>query len=84
VQNIEVQVAQRGLITLPKALRDAYGIRPGDKLTLLDLGGVFVLSPRRSEVEALADRLAAEWQGRGETLESMLGALREERARYGG
>jgi bifunctional DNA-binding transcriptional regulator/antitoxin component of YhaV-PrlF toxin-antitoxin module len=71
------------LITLPKALRDAYGIRRGDTLTLLDLGGVFVLSPRRSEVDVLADRLSAGWQGKGEALESMLQALREERARYG-
>jgi AbrB family looped-hinge helix DNA binding protein len=83
VRNIEVQVVQRGLITLPKALRDTYGIRPGDTLTLLDLGGIFVLSPRRSEVDTLADRLGAEWQGKGETLESMLQVLREERARYG-
>ena len=68
---------------MPKALRDIYGIHPGDTLTLLDLGGVFVLSPRRSEVDALADRLGVEWQGKGETLESMLQVLREERARYG-
>jgi AbrB family looped-hinge helix DNA binding protein len=84
VRNIEVQVVQRGLITLPKALRDTYGIRPGDTLTLLDLGGIFVLSPRRSEVDALADRVGAQWRGKGETLESMLQALREERAQYGG
>jgi AbrB family looped-hinge helix DNA binding protein len=83
VQRTEVQVDRRGLIALPKALRDAYGIRPGDTLTLLDLGGIFVLSPCRSEVDTLADRLGTEWQGKGETLESMLQALREERARYG-
>jgi len=77
-----VQVAQRGLITLPKALRKAYGIEPGDTLTLLDLGGVFVLAPARSEVEALADQLAREWSGRGETLETMLRALREDREKY--
>jgi len=82
MKTVIVQVAQRGLITLPKTLREAYGIRPGDTMTLLDLDGVFVLSPRRSEVDAIADKLAAEWQARGETLESMLQALREERARY--
>lgn len=82
MKTVTVQVAQRGLITLPKTLREAYGIRPGDTMTLLDLDGVFVLSPRRSEVDAIADKLAAEWQARGETLESMLQALREERARY--
>jgi AbrB family looped-hinge helix DNA binding protein len=83
VQSTTVQVAQRGLITLPKTLREDYNIRPGDLLTLLDIGGVFVLSPRRSEVDAMADRVRSEWQDQGETLESMLQALREERAKYG-
>ena len=83
MQTLTVRVAQRGLVTLPKALREAYDIRPGDQLTLLDLGGVFILSPRRSEVDAIADRLAQEWKSQGETLESMLQALREERERYG-
>ena len=82
VESTKVQVAQRGLITLPKALREDYDIRPGDSMTLLDIGGVFVLSPRRSEVDALADRVCSEWQEQGETLESMLQALREERAQY--
>jgi AbrB family looped-hinge helix DNA binding protein len=77
-----LQVAQRGLITLPKALRETYGISPGDTLTLLDLGGVFVLAPRSSEVDAIADQLADRWKAQGETLETMLQALREERARY--
>jgi AbrB family looped-hinge helix DNA binding protein len=82
--SMRLQVAQRGLITLPKALRQAYGIRPGDELTLLDLGGVFLLTPKSSQVDALADRIAAELRSKGETLESMLQALHEERERYGG
>jgi AbrB family looped-hinge helix DNA binding protein len=81
---MRLQVAQRGLITIPKALREAYGIQPGDELTLLDLGGVFVLTPQPSQVDALANQIAAELQARGETLESMLQALREERQRYAG
>jgi len=83
MQTFAVQVAQRGLITLPKPLRDAHRIRIGDTMTLHDLGGVFVLSPRLSRVDALADRLAARWQERGETLETLLLALQEERERLG-
>ena len=82
MSSITLQVAQRGLITIPKALRDIYNIRSGDALTLLDLGGVFVLTPQRSEVDALAERIAAQWQDKGETLESMLQTLREEREQY--
>lgn len=80
---ITLQLAQRGLVTLPKALRDAYHLEAGDTLTLIDLGGVFVLSPRRAEVDRLADQLAQDLAARGESLESMLTALRESRERYG-
>jgi AbrB family looped-hinge helix DNA binding protein len=79
-----VQIAKRGLLTIPKALREAYNIESGDTFTLLDLGGVFVLSPRPSEVDALANTIAADLQAQGETLESMLQALREEREKYAG
>lgn len=82
MQTFTVQVAQRGLVTLPKEVRQAYNIQPGQQMTLLDLDGVFVLSPRPSQVDALADRIADELAGRGETLESMLQALREVRAGY--
>lgn len=74
-----LQLAQRGVLTLPKTLRENYNFQPGDSFTLLDLGGVFVLSPRRSEIDALADRLTQSLTQQGETLETMLQALREER-----
>ena len=81
---ITVQMTQRGVIILPKALRERYKLRPGDRFTLLDLGGIFVLTPRRSEIDALADRITQDLTERGETLVTMLQILREERERYGG
>ena len=78
-----IELAQRGILTLPKALRERYQLQAGDSFTLLDLGGVFVLSPRRSEIDSIADRLKNELTEKGETLESMLHTLREERERYG-
>jgi AbrB family looped-hinge helix DNA binding protein len=79
----KVQVVRRGLITLPKELREQNRIDEGDTLTLIDLGeGVFVMSPRRSRVDEIANKLAREWRESGETLESMLTALREVRAEY--
>ena len=79
----KVQVVRRGLITLPKELRDQSHINEGDTLTLIDLGdGVVVMSPRRSRVDGIADKLAKEWQDSGATLESMLTTLREVRAEY--
>ena len=79
----QIQVVRRGIITLPKELREHNNIEEGDTLTLIDLGdGVFVISPRRSRVDEIANKLAREWQDSGESLESMLSTLREVRAEY--
>lgn len=79
----QVQVVRRGIITLPKELRDQNNIEEGDMMTLIDIGdGVVIMSPRRSRVDEIANKLAREWQDSGETLESMLTTLREVRAEY--
>jgi AbrB family looped-hinge helix DNA binding protein len=79
----QVQVVRRGIITLPKELREHNNIEEGDTLTLIDLGdGVVVMSPKRSRVDEIADKLAKEWRDSGESLESMLSTLREVRAEY--
>jgi bifunctional DNA-binding transcriptional regulator/antitoxin component of YhaV-PrlF toxin-antitoxin module len=80
VQSFTLHVAQRGLITLPQTVRKAYDIQPGQEMTLVDLDGVLVLSPRPSQIDPLADELARQLAARGESLESMLQALREVRA----
>jgi bifunctional DNA-binding transcriptional regulator/antitoxin component of YhaV-PrlF toxin-antitoxin module len=81
VDNRTLRMAERGVITIPKVMRDEYDLQPGATFTLLDLGGVFVLSPRDSEIDALTDRIAKQWAQDGQSLESMLQALREERDR---
>jgi bifunctional DNA-binding transcriptional regulator/antitoxin component of YhaV-PrlF toxin-antitoxin module len=70
------------VITFPKTLRESYRLKAGDEFTLLDIGGVFVLAPVRSQIDALADQITEALVDQGETLESMLVALREERERY--
>ena len=80
---LTLTISQRGVVTLPKAIRDRYRLEPGDHLTLLDLDGVMVLSPVKSEIDAVADRIAQELEKKGESLESMLLTLREAREKYG-
>ena len=75
-KTLTAQISQRGVLTLPKALRDRYKIKPGDVVTVIDLGGAFVISPRRSEVDRLADEISSTLAERGESLESMLISLR--------
>jgi AbrB family looped-hinge helix DNA binding protein len=79
----QVQVVRRGIITLPKELRDQNNFEEGDTLTLINLGdGVVLMRPGRSRVDEIADKLASQWQDSGESLESMLNTLREVRAEY--
>ncbi len=81
MESIQLHMAQRGVITIPKSLRESYGMQPGDTLTLIDLDGIFVIIPRRSEIDEIAGKIASQWATEGETLESMLQALRQERGR---
>ena len=79
----QVQVVRRGIITLPKELREHNNIEEGDMLTLIDLGdGVVVISPQRSRVDEIANKLAKEWQDSGESLETMSSTLRAVRIEY--
>jgi bifunctional DNA-binding transcriptional regulator/antitoxin component of YhaV-PrlF toxin-antitoxin module len=80
-----LQLSEDGEVILPEAWQENYGLQPGDPLMLYDLGdGVLVLkmTQRRSTIDILADRIRADLEEQGETLETMLQALREERERY--
>ena len=79
IRTDSLQMAQRGQITFPKPIREKYALSAGTEFTIIDLGGVFVLSPRPSRIDDLAEKIADELRDRGESLESMLLALREER-----
>jgi len=75
----QVQVARRGIITLPAPVRRKLAIQEGQFLTLLDLDGALILVPQTLETDRLADRLAAQWRAQGVDLETMLKTLREVR-----
>lgn len=73
-----IEIKQRGQVTLPKRLRDRYGLTEGKRMTLIDLGGgVFVLSPKESKVDERADRIRDRLLASGATLEDMLAELRQ-------
>lgn len=77
-----MQVRDRGVVTLPKPLRERYGLGVGDILDVLDLDGVFVLSPRASVVPELAAEIERLRLEAGYTTEELLESLRGERERY--
>lgn len=77
-----VQVRQRGNLTLPVEIRERYGIEPGDTFRLLDLDGIFVLTPMVPMVPELAREIERARVEAGLETADLLLALREERRRY--
>lgn len=81
VSEDRVQIGKRGTVTLPAQLRKRYGLDAGDLLTVLDLGGVFVLSPEVSVVSKIAREIEKLREEEGLSLEELLKGLDEERRR---
>ncbi|MFQ6058047.1 MAG: AbrB/MazE/SpoVT family DNA-binding domain-containing protein [Anaerolineae bacterium] len=79
---VTVQVRQRGNLTLPAELRSKYGIRPGDTFRLIDLDGIFVLTPMVPMVPELAREIERARLEAGLTVDELLKGLREQRERY--
>lgn len=77
-----VQVRQRGTLTLPAELREKYGIEPGDTFRLVDLGGIFVLTPMVTMVPELAREIERARLEAGLSIEELLTVLREQREHY--
>ena len=77
-----VQIRQRGALTFPAELRQKYGIREGDTYQLIDLDGIFVLTPLVSIVPELAREIERARLEAGLSIEGLLRTLREEREKY--
>lgn len=77
-----VQVRQRGTFTIPAEMRQKYGIEVGDTFNVIDLDGIFVLTPMTPMVPELAREIEKMRLEIGLDTVELLQALREERARY--
>lgn len=77
-----IQVRQRGTLTLPASLREKYRIEPGDTFRLVDLDGIFVLTPMVPLVPELAREIERLRREAGVTTEELLAGLREQREVY--
>lgn len=77
-----IQVRQRGTLTLPAELRQRYRIQPGDTFRLVDIDGIFVLTPMAPLVPELAREIERARIEAGLSVEEMLKELRQQRERY--
>ncbi|MBC8509555.1 MAG: AbrB/MazE/SpoVT family DNA-binding domain-containing protein [Chloroflexi bacterium] len=77
-----LQVRKRGVLTLPSELRERYAIHEGDTFRLVDMDGIFVLTPMVPMVPELAREIERARLEAGVSLEELLRGLREQRQRY--
>jgi AbrB family looped-hinge helix DNA binding protein len=69
-------------VTLPARIRERYDLSEGDPLTLVDLDGAILLSPRVSVADKLSSEIEYLTTEAGLSLDDLLKGLREQRARY--
>jgi len=70
-----VPVNEQGAQALLDELRNRYGLDSGDTVSLVDLGGVLVLSPGRSRVSQLAGQIQEKREAAGLGVEDLLEGL---------
>jgi AbrB family looped-hinge helix DNA binding protein len=73
-----IQIRQRGTVTLPQALREKYGLADGDPLTIVDLDGAILLTPKVLIVPRLASEMERLRKARGFSLKDLGGPARED------
>ncbi len=77
-----IQVRQRGIMTLPANLREKYDITEGDTFRVIDLDGIFVLTPMVSMLPELTRAIEKTRLEAGLSIEELLHSLREKREQY--
>lgn len=77
-----IQVRKRGVMTLPANLRQKYNIEEGDTYRVLDLDGLFVLTPMVPMVPELAREIEAMRLEEGISIQELLEGLRQQREQY--
>jgi bifunctional DNA-binding transcriptional regulator/antitoxin component of YhaV-PrlF toxin-antitoxin module len=73
-----IQVRGRGTLTLPASLREKYRLGEGDPLTVVDLDGAVLLSPRLLVVPRLAAEMERLRRARKLSLKDLGGPTRED------
>jgi len=69
----EVELRERGQVTLPKSLRDALHLEPGEMLRAARVGNAIVLTPQRMDLDALRRQVRKLMKQHGVSAEDLLG-----------
>lgn len=79
--DVIIQIRNRGASTLPVNIREKFGIKAGDTFRLVDLDGVFVLTPMAPTVPELAREIEQARLEAGLSIDDLIHSLREQRQR---
>ncbi len=52
-----IEFIKKGQVTIPKRIRESLDIEPGQKGTLIEVGGAILILPRPSQIPALFDEV---------------------------
>lgn len=73
-----IQIRQRGTLTIPREIRDKYGLAEGDPLTIVDLDGAILLTPKLLVVPRIAEELTKLRRSRRLSLRDLGGPARQD------
>mgnify|MGYP001102397403 CR=1 FL=1 len=57
IKTSEIELRERGQLTLPKSLREALRLEPGEMLRAAKVGNAIVLTPQRMDLDALRQQM---------------------------
>ncbi|MHB0878896.1 MAG: AbrB/MazE/SpoVT family DNA-binding domain-containing protein [Anaerolineae bacterium] len=78
----EAVLRDRGVLTLPKDVRERNDFEPGTRFQVIDIGqGTIVLARQASVLAELADELSRALEAADVSLDDLLEAARQERQR---
>ncbi len=72
LQASEIELRDRGQLTLPKSLRDALSLETGDALRAVRIANAIVLTPRRMSLDALRKQMRRLMKQHGVSAEEIL------------
>jgi bifunctional DNA-binding transcriptional regulator/antitoxin component of YhaV-PrlF toxin-antitoxin module len=75
MKSTRVRLKARGTIALPREIADKYCLEQGAEVSIVDLDGVVVVSPKRSIVPKLAAEIEQMRLEAGLTVEDLLEGL---------
>ena len=68
----EIELRERGQLTLPKSLRDALHLETGDALRAVRIANSIVLTPQRLDLDALRKQMRKVMKQHGVSAEELL------------